>query len=156
MKLILNEFDNVEEEGKWFELPNNPDYKFKIKPITQADLRKSRNDYTSIRFDKKSHQKMEVEDPEKKRDVTENLILDCVLDWKGVKEKNEKGKIVNAVFAKDKFKKLLDRNANWKLYVEYNEEEGENESVTFSGWFMKIALGPENFVADDTENLSIT
>jgi len=156
MKLILNEFDNVEEEGKWFELPGNPDYKFKIKPITQADLRKSRNNYTSIRFDKKSHQKIEVEDPEKKREVTEDLILDCVLDWKGVKEKNEKGKIVNSTFEREKFKKLLDRNANWKLYVEYNEEEGENEAVTFSGWFMKIALGPENFVADDTENLSTT
>lgn len=156
MKLILNEFDNVEEEGKWFELPGNPDYKFKIRPITQADLRKSRSEYTSIRFDKKTHQKMEMEDPERKREVTENLILDCVLDWKGVKEKNDKGKVANAAFTKEKFKKLLDRNANWKLYVEYNDEEGENESVTFSGWFMKIALGPENFVPDDTENLLTT
>lgn len=151
MKLILNNFDK--EVGKWFELPGFPDYAFKIKPITQADLRNSRNEYTSIRFDKKSHQKIEVEDPEKKRDVTEDLILDCVLDWKGVQEKNEKGKIVNTDFSPEKFKTLLDVNANWKLYGEYNEESGENEAVTFSGWFMKIALGPENFVADDTENL---
>jgi hypothetical protein len=153
MKLILNEFDNVEESGKWFELPENKEYKFKIKPITQADLRKSRSEYTSIRFDKKSHQKIEVEDPEKKRDVTENLVVDCVLDWEGVKEKNDKGKVIDAKFDRDKFKKLLDRNANWKLYVEFNEEEGENEAVTFSGWFMKVALDPSNFVADDTENL---
>ncbi len=156
MKLILNDFDNVEEQGKWFELPENPEYKFKIKPITQTDLRKSRSDYTSIKFDKKTHQKIEVEDPEKKREVTESLVLDCVLDWEGVKEKNEKGKIVKATFARDKFKKLLDRNANWKLYVAYNEEDNENEAVTFSGWFMKIALDPENFVEDDTENLLTT
>ena len=156
MKLILNDFDNVEEQGKWFELPENPEYKLKIKPITQTDLRKSRSDYTSIKFDKKTHQKIEVEDPEKKREVTESLVLDCVLDWEGVKEKNEKGKIVKATFARDKFKKLLDRNANWKLYVAYNEEDNENEAVTFSGWFMKIALDPENFVEDDTENLLTT
>jgi hypothetical protein len=153
MKLILNEFDNVEEQGKWFELPENPDYRFKIKPITQADLRNARTRYTSIKFDKKTHQKIEVEDPEKKREVTEDLIADCVLDWEGVKEKNEEGVIGDSRFSKEKFKKLLDRNANWKLYVEYNEEENENEAVTFSGWFMKIALGPENFVTDDTENL---
>ncbi len=156
MKLILSEFDNVEEEGKWFDLPENPEYKFKIKPLTQADLRKARNKYTSIKFDKKTHQKIEVEDPEKKREVTENLILDCVLDWEGVKEKNDKGKIVKAQFDREKFRKLLDRNANWKLYVEYNEEENENEAVTFSGWFIKVALGPENFVPEDTENLSNT
>ncbi len=153
MKLILNDFDNVQEQGKWFELPENAEYRFKIKPITQADLRKSRNEYTSIKFDKKSHQKIEIEDPEKKREVTENLILDSVLDWKGVQEKNDKGKIVDAKFDREKFRKLLDRNANWKLYVEYNEEENENETITFSGWFMKVALDPENFVADDTENL---
>ena len=153
MKLIVNDFDNVEEQGKWFELPENPDYRFKIKPITQLDLRKARSKYTSIKFDKKSHQKMEIEDPEKKREVTESLILDCVLGWEGVKEKNEEGQVVDAEFSKDKFQKLLDRNANWKLYVEYNEEEGENESVTFSGWFMKVALDPENFAPEDTENL---
>ena len=152
MKLIVNDFDNV-EEGKWFELPENPDYRFKIKPITQLDLRKARGKYTSIKFDKKSHQKMEIEDPEKKREVTESLILDCVLGWEGVKEKNEDGNVVDAEFNKDKFQKLLDRNANWKLYVEYNEEEGENETVTFSGWFMKVALDPENFAPEDTENL---
>lgn len=153
MKLIINEFDNVEEQGKWFELPENKQYQFKIKPITQADLRKIRNDYTSIKFDKKSHQKIEVEDPEKKREATENLILDCVLDWKGVQEKNDKGKVVDAKFSKDKFKALLDRMANLKLYVEYNEEENENQVVTLSGWFMKVALNPEHFVEDDTENL---
>lgn len=156
MKLIINEFDHVQEQGKWFELPENPEYRFKIKPITQADLRKIRNDYTSIRFDKKTHQKMEVEDPEKKREATESLILDCVLDWDGVKEKNEKGKVVDAKFSRDKFKKMLDRYANWKVYVEYNEEENENESVTFSGWFMKVALNPEKFVEDDIENLPTT
>lgn len=154
MKLILNDFDNVQEQGKWFELPENSDYKFLIKPITQADLRKSRKNYTSIKFDKKSHQKIEVEDPEKKQEVTENMLTDCVLDWEGVQEKNDKGKIVTAKFDKEKFKKLLDRNANWKLYVEYNEEENENETITFSGWFMKVALDPENFVPkDDEENL---
>ena len=152
MQLIINEFHN-DEEGKWFELPGNEDYKFLIKPITQADLRNARSKYTSIQFDKRSHQKIEVEDPEKKRLVTENLILDCVMNWEGVQEKTEDNSLIDAEFTKEKFQKLLDRNANWKLYVEYNEEEGENEAVTFSGWFMKIALGPENFVPDDTENL---
>lgn len=156
MRLIVNDFDKYEEHGKWFELPENPSYKFKIKPITQNDLRKIRNDYTSIQFDKKSHQKIEVEDPEKKRTATENLILDSVLDWEGVEEKDDKGKVQKAKFSREKFKRLLDRNANWKLYVEYNEEEAENEAVTFSGWFMKVALNPENFDSADTENLSTT
>lgn len=156
MRLIVNDFESVEDQGKWFDLPENSEYRFKIRPLTQADLRKARTEYTSIRFDKKSHTKIEVEDPEKKRDVMENMILDCVLDWEGVKEKNEKGKLVKAPFSKEKFKKLLDRNANWKLYVEFNEEEGENEWITFSGWFMKVALDPENFTLDDTENLQST
>lgn len=153
MKLILNDFDKIEENGKWFDLPENPEYKFKIKPITQKDLKRIRNEYTSIQFDKKSHQKIEVEDPEKKREATENLILESVLDWEGVKEKNEKGRVVKSEFTSEKFQKLLNKNANWKLYVEYNEEDGENEIVTFSGWFMKIALDPANFYSDDTENL---
>lgn len=35
MKLILNEFDNVDEQGKWFELPEHSEYSFLIKPITR-------------------------------------------------------------------------------------------------------------------------
>lgn len=153
MRLIVNDFDKYEEHGKWFELPEHPQYKFKIKPITQNDLRRIRSEYTTIQFDKKSHQKVEVEDPEKKREATESLILNSVLDWEGVEEKGENGKVQKSKFDRDKFKKLLDRNANWKLYVEYNEEEAENEAVTFSGWFMRVALNPENFDSEDIANL---
>jgi CO dehydrogenase/acetyl-CoA synthase delta subunit len=153
MKIIIDDLCNFDQEGKWFELPENTEYRFKIKPITQADLRKSREKWTSIQFDKKTHQKIEVEDPKKQREVLENQLLDSVLDWEGVLEKDEKGNVVPAKFSKEKFKELLERLGGWKLYKRFNEQEGENETVTFSQWFFEIANNPENFMPDDVENL---
>lgn len=152
-QIIINDYEKEDVQAKWFALAKNPEYRFKIKPISQNDLRLARSKYTSIIFDKKTHQKIEVEDPEKKREVTENLIFDSVLDWEGVKEITETGESVKSEFSKEKFKKLYNKVGNWKLDVEFNDVEGENEAVTFSGWFAKIALDPENFSCDDTENL---
>jgi hypothetical protein len=153
MKLRIDHNSNIDQQGKWFELPEHPEFQFLVTPITQAHFRKIRKEYTTIQFDKKTHQKIEVEDPEKRRESLENMVLESVHGWKGVEEKDQKEKMVEAKFSKENFKKLLDRFGNWKLYTKYNEVENENETVTLSSWFMEIALDPANFIEDDTENL---
>jgi len=144
--LELGRVKSIKEEGIWITVPKL-EIELKITPILQSDFEKIKKEYTSITFDKKSHEKIYVEDQEKREKAFNNLILESVVDWKGIvdKDKNE------ITFERSKFKLLLDEYGLVKVDFDENGEE-----ITFSAWLIKQLLNIDLFtssVKDEEKNL---
>lgn len=153
MALVLKD-EKIIEEGSWFGLPNDPEVRFLIKPVTQLEIRAMRRKYTSTVFHPQTHQKVEVEDPEKKREVTEEVLLKSVLNWEGLYEVRG-GKNKGIEFSQENLKKVLSRIGNLEVERVYNEETGQREKVSLSAWITDMALNAEKFIEGD-QNLEST
>jgi len=141
----LKEVKKLNTEGRWYSLPLYPDVEFKIKRITPKQIEQSIKKYTTITFDKKTHQKIEIVDPEKQREVLREMVMDSVLDWKGI---TENGKEVE--FSKAALKTLLD---NFTPHVDEKiDAEGNVEKVYLFNWIFDTARGEYDDLESEEKN----
>jgi hypothetical protein len=150
--LILADTSSIEQEGKWFEIPNHEPSQLKLILTKRKDWRKATKNWTIKKFDRKTHQSYEEIDHDKAAEEMEKILKKAVIDWNYIYMRKEDGQIENLSFNEENFDWFLDKFINLKVGTKW-DENGNKVDITIDEWIMDISTGPENFLENDTENL---
>lgn len=144
---------NEKSDGaKWFSFDlGNSSIRLKLIPFSRSEIKELKWKYTTIEFDPKTHQKVEVEDPKKRDEVSEGKMVKMCVDW-DVSEREKDGKIIKSEFTIEKYEKFLDKYGLWEIDKEI-DSEGKERKVSLISAIGRILFNPGAFFDDDSENL---
>ena len=142
------------KETFWAALPNQPEVRFQIKPLTETELNQARVKWTKTEWNKKTHQKVEYIDTETQRKALRDMIITHVVGWEGVGRVNQETKEIEEItFSRERLERTIEKMGSMEVDKEYSSELEDEVKVTLSTWLMrqiqnvnKLLESDENFL----------
>lgn len=150
--LILADTTSIEQDGKWFEIPNFAPSKLKIKLTKRSHWRKATKNWTVKKFNKKTHQPYDEIDNEKATEEMTKILKKAITDWDHIYRKGTDNNVEKLPFDNENFEWFLENFINLKVGTKL-DDNGKEVDIPIDEWIMNISTGPENFIENDIENL---